>query len=285
MQNYWQNESMNWDKSSLLIHMGPSVQAITNYFYIQEMGKFITNKGYYTERENLLSHLILYTTAGKGLLRYKEEEYSLTAGDVFFIDCRNYQYYTRKENKWDFYFVHFSGKQVEGYYQEYIRENLSPVTHTNGSYISEILRFLIENQNNLILENELWNSKYITDILTELISIRITRIQNITPEIIQTAKKYLETHYFSKITLEKMAEELAVSKSYLTKNFKRYYSYSPMDYLQQFRLNQSKTFLRYTDLSIEAISEKIGFYNSTHYIDQFKRKEGTTPGKYRRLWS
>ncbi|MGH2096181.1 AraC family ligand binding domain-containing protein, partial [Enterococcus faecalis] len=44
-------------------------------------------------RAHLPSYLIKFTLHGTGELRYRYHTYSIQSGDLFFIDCRVYQYY------------------------------------------------------------------------------------------------------------------------------------------------------------------------------------------------
>ena len=62
-------------------------------FYMNEIGHFICNKGYYTEREGQKNYFLMYTISGSGYLKYKKNEYFLNAGTVALIYCNDYQYY------------------------------------------------------------------------------------------------------------------------------------------------------------------------------------------------
>ena len=56
---------------------------------------------------------------------------------------------------------------------------------------------------------------------------------------------------------------------------------SPYDYLINYRINESMKLLKNSSLSILDISENVGFYNVSHYIQIFKKKTGQTPLEYR----
>ena len=47
-------------------------------------------------------------------------------------------------------------------------------------------------------------------------------------------------------------------------------------------MEEAKTMLTNTDLSIIQIMETLGFTNSTHFYELFKKQYGQTPGEYRK---
>ena len=82
-----------WSDKSVRMILTPSNYAQKSLFYIQEIGFFEATLNYYVQRKNLSSFLILQTLEGNGILNYNGKEYSLSRGDVFFIDCRKEHFY------------------------------------------------------------------------------------------------------------------------------------------------------------------------------------------------
>jgi AraC family transcriptional regulator len=56
---------------------------------------------------------------------------------------------------------------------------------------------------------------------------------------------------------------------------------SPMQYVLEERLNQSRPDLLFTDIPISEISLKYGFLDDNYYIRAFKKRFGKTPLQYR----
>ncbi len=65
---------------------------------------------------------------------------------------------------------------------------------------------------------------------------------------------------------------------------KRHIGYTPNEYLILTRMNRAKEQLRTTDLPISEISYNVGIENVSHFINLFKKNEGTTPGAFRKAW-
>ncbi len=91
--DYWEKADYSWSDDSKRHILTPSSKSRTLFYYIQEIGQFKASRPYYTERAHLPSYLIKFTLNGTGELRYRYHTYSLQRGDLFFIDCRDYQYY------------------------------------------------------------------------------------------------------------------------------------------------------------------------------------------------
>jgi AraC-like DNA-binding protein len=49
------------------------------------------------------------------------------------------------------------------------------------------------------------------------------------------------------------------------------------------RMQQAKTYIANSDMSISEISEKVGFANIEHFSRVFKKNMGISPQKYRKI--
>jgi|GEM_PF-1060432 Response regulator containing CheY-like receiver domain and AraC-type DNA-binding domain len=85
------------------------------------------------------------------------------------------------------------------------------------------------------------------------------------------------------LSLFKIAETLDMSPAYLGRIFKKTTMKSVPDYLNEFRTRQAKELLGTSTLSIEEISQKTGYNNSTYFYKVFKKYNGITPNEYRQI--
>lgn len=85
----------------------------------------------------------------------------------------------------------------------------------------------------------------------------------------------------SDLSLEKIADTIGISYSYLRKIFKDEIGVNIFDYLNRLRIEQAKKLLLHSDLSIMEIADKSGFSNDQGLTRFFKKYEGITPGKFR----
>ncbi len=83
-------------------------------------------------------------------------------------------------------------------------------------------------------------------------------------------------------SLAQFAKEYGYSTDYLGKIFSSGVGISFSEYTANARINKAKLLLSSTSLSLEEISENLGYYDTCHFSKQFKRITGISPGKYKR---
>ena len=113
--------------------------------------------------------------------------------------------------------------------------------------------------------------------------IEIQQYSNDTKESIhvQEAIAYIKNYYSQKITVEDIANYLALNRSYLYTIFMNSLGISPKDFLTEFRISRGKEQLALTNLSVEEIAVSCGYRNSLAFGKIFKQKVGITPTQYR----
>lgn len=97
-----------------------------------------------------------------------------------------------------------------------------------------------------------------------------------------TVRRYIDTHYKEQITLDMLAEQTHVNKYYLAHAFKEEYGISPIHYLNQRRIEESKYLLGYTDMSLSQISRVLGFSSASYFSQSFCKTVGMAPMEYRK---
>lgn len=98
-------------------------------------------------------------------------------------------------------------------------------------------------------------------------------------QLIARAKALLSNN---ELSLEQIAEELKISSSGLRKKFKDSTGISPSEWRCKRRIEAAKKLLLTSDLSIDAIAEQTGFYDTPYFYKKFLQIVGTTPKKYRK---
>lgn len=82
-------------------------------------------------------------------------------------------------------------------------------------------------------------------------------------------------------TIERMADYIGLSPSYLHATYKQFYKVSPIKDLIAIRMERAKSILFRTELTISEIARQLGYANTSHFIRQFTQNEGISPAKYR----
>ena len=92
---------------------------------------------------------------------------------------------------------------------------------------------------------------------------------------------YIHTHSGQSLSMKEMADLCHLSPSYFSRLFHREVGESFTDYVNRQKIQLAKTQLRSTTKSISQISAELGYVNTSHFINLFKRYEGITPSVYR----
>lgn len=94
-------------------------------------------------------------------------------------------------------------------------------------------------------------------------------------------KNYLDANYAENITLDTLASLTHMNKYYMAHAFASYTGLSPINYLIQKRVQEGKSLLESTTLSIAQVSETLGFSSQSYFSQAFKKATGKTPIQYR----
>ncbi|GJM84276.1 AraC family transcriptional regulator [Paenibacillus sp. HMSSN-139] len=85
----------------------------------------------------------------------------------------------------------------------------------------------------------------------------------------------------SRETVAAVTAGLGYSASSCNRIFRSVYGMSPRQYLSALKLKKAKLLLMEPELSVEAVSMRLGYKDIAHFSRQFKRWTGESPGKFR----
>lgn len=92
---------------------------------------------------------------------------------------------------------------------------------------------------------------------------------------------YIHHHLSEPITAEEIAKELYLSRPYLSRKFIEETGESLTDFILKEKTEEAKRLLRYSDKSLTAISNYLGFSSQSHFSRVFKKYANCAPGEYR----
>ncbi|MBO9610825.1 MAG: response regulator [Paenibacillaceae bacterium] len=111
---------------------------------------------------------------------------------------------------------------------------------------------------------------------------QMNRLQaNTEHSLITRLKDYLRKNYNHNISLAELSDSFFINPSYLSTLFKKETGINFSDYTIQLRIDNAKSLLKHSDLSIQEISEKVGYTDYRYFCTVFKKLTGDTPLKYR----
>lgn len=101
--------------------------------------------------------------------------------------------------------------------------------------------------------------------------------------IVLQAISYINAHYTEPISLQEVADEVAVSRNYFSELFKRVTGSNFIDYVIDLRVKRAKELLAATSLRVYEVAELSGFNDVKYFSKLFKKLVGMTPAEYQGL--
>lgn len=102
-----------------------------------------------------------------------------------------------------------------------------------------------------------------------------------TSALAKQAIAYLHQNYTRPVSRWEIAEAVGVSEDYLSRVFNRELNISPWDYLNRYRVLQSKQLLLNTGESIGSIARQVGFKDQAYFSRVFHKVTGISPQGFR----
>ena len=266
-----------------------------HFFYIQEAGYLKSLQPHLSRRSGLSSYLFLLVLSGSGTVSYNPkpslssslQTAAAKAGDCFFLDCSNeYTHISSEDDPWELLWIHFYGPQADGYYS-YFREHSG--WHFRSPYLNDLISrvtHILEMHENRSEHTDILVADQITAILT-LISTLPEENGQETTELalkLKNVASYLDEHYAESVSLDSLSEQFFISKYYLSREFKKEYGITIVQYLLTKKITHAKELLRYSTSSIEEIAGLCGIDDASYFNKIFRKLEGCTASEYRKRW-
>lgn len=102
--------------------------------------------------------------------------------------------------------------------------------------------------------------------------------------IIENSIKYLEEYSTPAKSIKDIAESYNISISHYERLFRNYTGMSPVEYRHIHKINCIKSLLHNPKITLDEISEKMGYCDSSYLCRFFKRQTGMTPKEYRNIY-
>lgn len=123
--------------------------------------------------------------------------------------------------------------------------------------------------------------------MLSLISKILMRDKNLTNKksfisVAESVVQYIHKNYAKKISVEDIAVALNFHQSHLNRCLKKVFNSSVYNYLLEYRLQKAMELIVYTNESVSAIAELVGFSESRGFSVAFKKYYGASPTDFRK---
>lgn len=159
---------------------------------------------------------------------------------------------------------------------------LSRTTIEAGADSSEVFS-LSENYINQIEQYHdfdrlaVWTSKTVHSFVLQAFDLVRVKYSDVVFKVIN----YIKKHYGEKLTLDTLAQQAYISKSYLSTVFRKETGFNLPSYITKVRIEKSKQLLSTTNMTLLDIAGLCGFEDQSYFTKTFKKETGVSPKKYR----
>ena len=278
----------------------------------------VTSCGYYrvhsrptvsTERpQGRRDYQLLYIAKGKGYFYFDGpdgKETVITEGNMILFRPGEIQYYYyHAPDKTEVYWVHFTGRMVEGILDNYEMPRAEAGCCTRGAGIpTQDLRRMPQIfytgtspdyawlYRQMIQELQLCRPNY-EELLTlnlRHIFIQINRYikegrkkGSDAQNEIERATHYFNEHYNEQINIDDYAASRHMSTCWFIRSFRQIVKVTPMQYILSLRMANAQSLLESTEYNISEIAEAVGYDNPLYFSRLFHKHIGVSPSEYRK---
>lgn len=272
------------------------------------VGNLINDNGFLHAKRTLDSYELISVTQGILHINSGDREYHVGPGEFVILFPGECHYGTSpSEGPLSFYWVHFYLDAGDTQLQKHSDETelLSLFQDTEKEYyiLPDSGQLSADCRTNVLFTQLLDLAKRfgfsatrqcsyaLSTLLLELTNECLSKYQFLSlpgklPQGLSDVLGWLSINYDTALSVNAIAEKFGYHPSYLTSLFKKYTGQTVTEYINRQRIHASLNLLVSTPrISLEEISEQVGFSDAKYFMRLFKRYEGVTPTNYRKTFS
>lgn len=232
------------------------------------------------------AHKFYFFMEGEGWIRINGAEYSPKPGQLFLIPEGVRQAHgTVGGNTFRMYWCHFSA----GVSDLNVLQALEKPDCIDVDELDKVER-LFKDLIHYHRSDDLLAGWRVNSILLELLCYyfersgirRVNLAGSATHQAVETVVQYMEEHLSEPLSVKDLAKQVHLNPNYFSQLFRNMLGLSPIHYLNRMRMEEAKTLLAGTELTVSKIAAKVGI--ELHYFSRmFKMQEGHSPSEYRKM--
>lgn len=246
---------------------------------------------YYQSCHNHDYYEIIMIVSGKAIHHVNDSIQMLSSGNLIFVrpdDAHYFMPYSDASERYEFFNIKVFREDIEHEYTQYSNMKqkiescelppLIMLSSTQVSFLQQKLRRLKE------IEFEEEREYLYYSILKDVCFLMLDSPDIITDKTPTWMKELLlsvEKQNLAELSYAKILKMSGVSKSYLSKSFKKYLNMSPTEYINNLRLECAYELISTTDYSLLDICMMTGFNSYSYFFRLFSKKYKSSPNSIR----
>lgn len=260
------------------------------------------NYGWVAEKENHNAFEIMYIISGVQKTKYELSTVNYKIGDIVLISP-GILHENSCQSRWglEYFCMHFDidNPSIQNDLSIYFPKTLNE----KNKFYSEVKKYIYSFMD--MIKKDSYNTIDKLNLQITLLNFIILLLDvskknkenvkidtNKTTQSAITIAKIINTNYIKfknnpidenkdLLKISNIAKKLNISESKMLKEFKKTYGMSPKFYLSKLRYNDARSLLVHSYLSIEDISQMLGFSSTSNFSRQFKIRCKLSPSEYR----
>lgn len=228
-------------------------------------------------------YLLHYVLSGRGRYECNGKTFELEAGEAFLAyPDMPILYSADQTDPWEYYWVGFSGPAaplllartlftpqcpvVRPGAGEQLRQGLLDIYKARGADYAHAVRM----------------AGYLQTVLGGLMEGAFQPMQASLASYAHRAAALLQQNYALSVSVDEIARQVGVSRSYLYRAFQSQFGCSPSTYLTRYRIQRAKQLLRHSGWTVSVIASSSGFEDPLYFSRVFHKATGLSPTEYRK---
>ena len=114
---------------------------------------------------------------------------------------------------------------------------------------------------------------------------RYTEAEQVAAQRMKQMLRFVEEHYAEELTVERIADSVALSESACLRSFRQLLGTTPIQYVKQYRIEKAAGLLLTTRLRTGEIGAECGFTDLSYFTKTFREIKHCTPREYRQRFA
>lgn len=231
---------------------------------------------------------LIYLSKGQGFLETAFGSGSLEDNSLFLFPVSKPYHLSLSEGPWQLFSLFLDGPVPDYYWQLFFACCQKPFSLSSSSTLP--IRWNDFCSSFPIHQSDpVWQSEQLTALLSASVGAAQSSCKSeagtAIPSYIIDIRDTFHRSYAKPFTLSQLENRYQISRFRIVREFTAAFGQSPMAYLNRLRLEQACQLLICTDYRIGEVSAMVGFDNTNHFINLFRRTYNMTPGAYQKQHS
>lgn len=234
-------------------------------------------------------HLLHYVTRGEGTVSTEHSCQDLSAGDLFLhYPNKATSYKPADDNPWTYCWMAFDGPLANAWVSSLRADHSRPFCR--GEYdpqisvlFDQLLDAMARTSITAMLQSEATMRLILGKLLLQFGTDRNLRKTTTPVMAVRHAQDFMLMHYAEMIGVNEVCRAIGYERTYFSNLFRHQTGQTMQEYLAAVRITHACSLLTSTELSVNAIAQRVGYAEYRSFSRCFKKIKQVSPQQYRSL--